>query len=86
MVYLLDYYFSKFPQSPNTLGVFYLHPLPKKPKDERAPWFSSVPIGKNKLAQFVKEMCKEVNTSAKTNHSLRVTGVRSMFAAGVSEV
>ena len=60
--------------------------LPKKPKDQDAPWFSPVAIGRNKLAQFVKDMCKEANISGdKTNHSLRATGATAMFAAGVPE-
>ena len=43
----------------------------------------SVPLVKNKVAQFVKEMCKDAVISG--NHSLRPTGVAAMFAAGVPE-
>ena len=85
VVFLLDYYFSKCLQPTRNNG-FYLRRLPKKPSDNGAPWFSSVPLGKNKLAQFVKEMCKEAGISGnKTNHSLRATGATAMFAAGVPE-
>ena len=85
VVFLLDFYFSKCPQ-PAKADVFYLRPLPKVPSGHDSPWFSSVPLGKNKLAQFVKEMCKEADVGGnKTNHSLRATGATAMFSAGVPE-
>ena len=85
VVYLLDFYFSKCPQPAKT-DAFYLRPLPKRPSSDGEPWFASIPLGKNKLALFVKEMCKDANISGnKTNHSLRATGTTAMLAAGVPE-
>jgi len=63
---------------------FYLHPL-LKPNlhHECAVWFSSVPIGRNKLATVTKKICKCAGIrGSKTNHSLRATG---LYLAGVPE-
>ncbi len=58
--YLLDQYFKRIPSGSNH---FYLRPLPKRNiKQERILWFSSVPIGRNKLATIIKDMCKCANT------------------------
>ena len=43
----------------------------------------AAPIGKNLLAKMVPTMCEEVGK--KTNHSLRVAGASSLFAAGIPE-
>ena len=85
VVFLIDFYLSKCPRPAKT-DAFYLRPLPKIPNNHDSPWFSSVPLGKNKLAQFVKDMCNEANVGGnKTNHSLRATGATAMFSAGVPE-
>lgn len=55
VIYLLDFYFSKFPQLASTMPFFYLKPLPTKP-DNEAPWFQATPIGKNTLAKFAEKM------------------------------
>lgn len=74
VVFLLDFYFSKFPCPCNSLEFMYLKPLPKKPDDDKQPWYQATPIGKNTLGKLVKEMCREAGIEElKTNHSLRAT-------------
>ena len=84
-VYLIDLYFSKFPEPPEQLDYFYLRPLSSTPDDSTEPWFQRSPIGKNTLAKFVENMCLSAGLEKKTNHSLRATGATAMFAAGVPE-
>ena len=40
-VALLDLYFSKVPSDAPEKDNFYLRPLPRKPEDPNAPWFTS---------------------------------------------
>jgi len=54
-------------------NAFYYSPLQKFSKEEGMPWFSRVPIGKNTLDQYVKDMCLEAGIEGKTNHFLRST-------------
>ena len=85
-MYLLDFYFSKFPELPTSMDAFYLKPLAKVPDNFDDPWFERAPIGKNVLAKFVQVMCEEAGIQEKkTNHSLRATGVTSLFTAEVPE-
>ena len=47
---------------------------------------NAVPIGKNLLANMVKDMCSEAWLEGKkTNHLLRVAGTTSLYEAGVPE-
>ena len=86
LVYLLDFYFSKFPKPPTSMETFYLKPLAKVPAKFDDPWFECTPIGKNVLAKFVQVMCEDTGIrEKKTNHSLRATGVTSLFTAEVPE-
>ena len=85
VVYLLDCYFRRLPKPPENMEFFFAKPLEKLPSDTRAPWFHSVPIGKNTLGGLLAEICKEAGIEKKTNHSLRATGATAMFAAGVPE-
>ena len=65
---------------------FYLKPLKSVPLGPDAPWFSSVPIGKNKLNGLLKEMYAEAGITGNfTNHSLRAYGATTLFQSGVSE-
>ena len=85
-VFLLDKYFSKLPPEAIAKDVFYVKPRPMISEDPTTPWFTAMPIGKNILVKLVKDMCKEANLEGnKTNHSLRATGVSSLFQAGVPE-
>ena len=57
------------------------------PALDTEPWYENAPVGKNKLATFVKEMFLEAGfeENPKTNHSLRATGATALFKAGVLE-
>ena len=83
LVYLLDLYFSKFPQKGFDMDVFYLRP--KKSAPESLLWYDCVPIGKHKLNTFMQAMCADAGVEKKTNHSLRATGATALFNAGVAE-
>ena len=85
VVYLLDFYFKRLPKPPEDMEFFFAKPLDKVPSDARAPWFYSVPVGKNTLGGLLADICREAGIEKKTNHSLRATGATAMFAAGVPE-
>ena len=77
---------SKVPESAKSNDIFYVRPLVKLPESEDAPWLTSVPVGKNQLSKMVKEMCAQAEIKwNKTNHSLRASGITSLFHAGISE-
>ena len=66
--------------------VLPIRPLDKTPKSDEQPWYSAVPVGKNTLAGKIKKMCQLTNVGGnKTNHSLRATGVTSLYEKGVPE-
>ena len=84
VVYLLDYYFSKFPKPPLSIEFMYLQPKPQVPADPNEPWFHPNPMGKNTLHSVLGTVCVEVGIEEnKSNHSLRATGATAMFAAQV---
>ena len=63
-------YKSLCPRNPKK-NAFYLQPL-KCPTEKV--WFSREPVGRNKLATTVQDMCKTAGISGfRTNHSLRAT-------------
>ena len=84
-VYLLDTSIAKLPASAKSKDNFYFTPLTKIPADPKQPWFSSTPIGWNKLDRYVREMCEEAGIQGKSNHSLRVTGATRLYRSGVAE-
>ena len=60
--------------------------LTKRSLDPMKPWFSAVPVGKNKLSGMMKEMCLEAGLAGSyTNHSLLAFGSTALFSSGVSE-
>ena len=60
------------------LNAFYLKPL-QKFKDKSV-WYSTVPLGHNKLNSIVKTMMSEADVEGfYTNHSLRATAVSRLF-------
>ena len=65
--------------------VLYLQPKIKCPSNPDAPWFEEKPVGRNTLPSRMKDMSGEGGISMKTNHSLRATGVSSIFQANVPE-
>ena len=85
-VFILDKYYSKLPACALDQDVFYLCLITKVPTKPAAPWFTSAPIGKNTLSKMVKTMCEQASIDGKrTNHSLRATGITTMFQAGLPE-
>ena len=82
-MYLLDFYFKRLPKPTEDMEFFFAKPLDKVPS--KAPWFHSLPVGKNTLGGLLADICKEAGIEKKTNHSLRATGATAMFAAGVPE-
>ena len=57
-VLLLDKYIFKLPQDAKVKDNFYLKPKASTPCDPMAPWFTSVPIGRNSLGQMMKDMAR----------------------------
>jgi len=79
----LDKYFDLIPAGARDNDAFYLTPLSKKPGK---PWFTCIPVGRNRLNSMVKEMCKEAEfNDTFTKHSLRAYGATKMFQAKVPE-
>ena len=79
-VKILDKYFISLP--PNTVenDTYYLQPFCDVPTKLSAPWFKSVPIGRNKLGKIMKSMCEKAGISGGyTNHSLRAYGATTFF-------
>ena len=49
-------------------------------------WYSSVPVGHNKLASTVKRLCEQAGISGyRTNHSLRATAATRMYDMEIDE-
>ena len=82
----LDLYLSKLPRDAIDRYIFYLCPLPAVPAKPAAPWFQSVPIGRNQLATMVPSMCSKAGIAGqKTNHSLRATAATDLYHANIPE-
>jgi len=66
-------------------GPLYLRPLEKPKRDV---WFSTQPVGVNKINSYVKELATlgglECTNKRFTNHSVRKTTVHKLQKAGVS--
>ena len=85
-VRILDLYLSKLPRDAAEKDIFYLRPLSGVPHNPMAPWFHSVPIGRNQLGKMVPNMCTSAGIAGhKTNHSLRATAATDLFHANVPE-
>ena len=85
-VLLLDKYISKMPQDAKKKDNFYLKPKATAPVDPCLPWFTSVPLGKNKLGDMMKSMSMEaILDKPLTNHSLRAYSVTKMFKTSMPE-
>lgn len=64
-------------------GAFYLTPKKVISSDV---WFTSVPVGVNRLCGAVKRICSRAGVKGNyTNHSLRSTYATRLFGAGVEE-
>ena len=83
IVKIVKLYVSKCPEK--GLGkAFYSKPLQKYEKKQI--WFSSVPIGHNKLQGMVKSIMEKGRVRGYfTNHSLRATAVSRLYREGVDD-
>ena len=85
-VKILDKYLAVIPPDAKENDVFYLKPVSKLSADPSSPWFTKSPIGKNRLGEMLKEMCRDPGIAGNyTNHSLRAYGATTLFQAGCSE-
>ena len=85
-VLILDKYISKLPREAKEKDIFYVKPKAFLLTDHVQPWYTSVPIGRNKLGEMMKTMANKGNLMKKvTNHSLRTYGVTKMFTSKVPE-
>ena len=68
-------------------NAFYLQPLKRSTATCTCTcWFSKEPVGHNKLAKTVAEMCSKAGIDGfHTNHSLRATSATRLFSAGADE-
>ena len=77
---------TPLPHNAAANDTFYLQPLCNTPTNASAPWFKSIPIGKNTLGKMMKNMCEKAGVSdGYTNHSLRAYGATTLFQAHVPE-
>ena len=85
-VKILDKYLKSLPPDAVEKDTFYLQPLCNIPANPSAPWFKSVPVGKNTLGKMMKTMCEKAGISGGyTNHSLRAYGATTLFQAHIPE-
>ena len=63
-----------------------MKPKVAAPKDSLAPWFHSIPVGKNVLGNMMKTMSQAADLGkGVTNHSLRAYGATELFRSNVPE-
>ena len=83
-VNILDKYISKLPPYAFENDTFYLRPLQAVPVDPNAPWYASVPVGRDTLQKIFHLMCKQAGIKGnKLNHSLRATGATQLYESVV---
>ena len=83
IVKIVKLYISKCPEE-GLRKAFYLKPLQKYEKKQI--WFSSVPIGHNKLQGMVKSIMEKGRVSGQfTNHSLPATPVSRLYREGIDD-
>ena len=64
--------------------MFYL--TPNKFADQSKPWYSLVPVGRNRVVSMLKDMCAETQVSGNfTNHSLRAYGATTLYHANLTK-
>ncbi|XP_028409419.1 uncharacterized protein LOC114532024 [Dendronephthya gigantea] len=84
IVRLYDKYVSLCPSVGAESSTAFYRTALKCPKPNC--WYSSVPVGHNKLASTVKRLCELAGLSGyRTNHSLRATAATRMYDKGVDE-
>ena len=85
-VLLLNKYLSKLPVEMKKKDIFYCKPKASAPTDPTAPWYCSVPVGRNTLLSMMKTMASKAGIDRKvSNHSLRAYGVTKLFKENIPE-
>lgn len=86
-VHLLRLYLSKLPECAFQEDVFYWKARGSIPDAADLPWYTRNVLGHNVLAQFLKRMLDSagIDSSKKTNHSLRATAISRMFQSSVAQ-
>ena len=83
-VQILDAYFANLPLQAKERDVFYL--TPNKLAVKSKPWYSLVPVSRNRLVSMFKDMYAEAQVSGNfTNHSLRAYGATTLYRANLPE-
>ena len=83
VVGIVDTYIKRCPKD-SLLNTFYLKPLQKF--KGKSVWYSTVPLGHNKLNTMLKAMVSEAGVEGYcTNHSLRATAVSRLFQTDLEE-
>ena len=83
VVRIVDTYMKRCSKD-SLLNAFYLKPLQKF--KGKSVWYSTVPLGHNKLNSMVKTMMSEAGVEGYyTNHSLRATAVSRLFQNDVDD-
>ena len=78
---LFNLYMAKLPQNADLTKALFFTPKKLDNPINTAVWFTQTPIGVNTLCKTVKRLFGEVHS----NHSMRVSTVNDLHAAGVSE-
>ena len=73
-VLLLDKYIQKLPAEAKPKDLFYMKPKSVAPNDSLAPWFYSIPVGKNTLGSMMKTMSGLKSHTLKTLSFLNYEG------------
>ena len=86
-VRMLRLYLSKLHESAFQEDVFYWKPRDNLPDSADEPWYTRKILGHNVLGQLLKRMCGRagIDSTNKTNHSLRATAISRMFQSGVPQ-
>ncbi len=78
---------SKLPECAFQADTFYWKARGSIPGSADEPWYTKNPVGHNILAQFLKRMLDSagIDSTNKTNHSLRATAISHMFQSSVAQ-
>ena len=81
---IVNIFMKYFTYLPSSGGNFYFRPLPSDTSG--VPRFGKQPVGRNKLAQIIPDMCKEAGIQGrKTGHSGKVTCATTLYRQNFSD-
>ena len=86
-MFLLWLYLSKLPECAIREDIFYWRACSSIPDAAGEPWFRKNPVGHNVLSNYMKRILAVagIDSSAKSNHSLRATVISRMFQSNVPQ-